>query len=280
MRRVIRKNILWIAAICLAGIAAAQTTAPPGSAEKTAPIIPNLPDISELPAVEPEVGRVIRDVILPGLEGGAPPVKPSVQRSTGDEDEMDDLDVQRRTAPTDQGVIPLPNPAVLLPETNSTSAPSLINRAVAVGSQVARSTGDEDEMDDLDVQRRTAPNDLGGATLPHLNAPLVKGRASAISVPSAAVGPSIRTLKPVYRSDQQVRVEYSGMPGNDRDWITIVPLGTPTDKYGAWVYLEGEVAGTYKFTRHYAPGVYEVRAYKDQPDGDDEPIAVATFEVR
>jgi hypothetical protein len=107
-----------------------------------------------------------------------------VGRATGDEDEMDDLDIQRRTVDDDQGghlEIGHPDTSELdlfevgggtvfdVRSTNTGNpghrpeGPSFDPSTLPTddGTRVGRDTGDEDEMDDLDIQRRTVDDDQG-----------------------------------------------------------------------------------------------------------------------
>jgi hypothetical protein len=106
-----------------------------------------------------------------------------VGRATGDEDEMEDLDIQRRTVDDDGsgGVLPIGHPdtsdmfdvvggAAFDVQTTNTGNPGLRPEGPSFdpstlppddGTRVGRDTGDEDEMDDLDLQRRTVDGDEG-----------------------------------------------------------------------------------------------------------------------
>jgi hypothetical protein len=262
--------------------------------------------------------------VLPGRDGQPPPPKPGAERTTGDEDEMDDLDIQRRTAPDDLGTTPLPSPGA--PLGSASTQPASADPLVVVGpiarsataakappkAGVARTTGDEDEMDDLDIQRRTAPSDLGDAPLPAFDAPLagrtapvLPGRgvmpdlpvdrlvpatrsvASAATQPDApkgvgaAAGPSLRMSKPVFSTSELIIVEFAGVPGNVHDWVCIVPADAPDDTNGSdWNYLKGETSGQYRFSRLLPPGRYEVRLFADWPRGGHHVIARVAFEVK
>jgi len=306
---------------------------------------PNVPRPEDLPPVAPEshaatvpattvVRPTIRGVspvarpantgtVLPGRDGAPPPRKPGAERTTGDEDEMDDLDIQRRTAPSDLGTTPLPSPGA--PLGSASTQPVSANPLVVVGpiarpgakgplrkGGVARTTGDEDEMDDLDIQRRTAAGDLGKTPLPAFDAPLagrtapvVPGRAimpalpverllsarrtvaNAAPIPNApkgvgaAAGPSLRMSKPVYGTSDLIVVEFSGVPGNVHDWVCIVPADAPDGTKGSdWNFLKGETAGQYRFSRLLPPGRYEVRLFADWPRGGHNVIARVAFAVK
>jgi hypothetical protein len=261
--------------------------------------------------------------VLPGRDGQPPPPKAGAERTTGDEDEMDDLDIQRRTAPGDLGTTPLPSPGA--PLGSASTQPVGANPLIVLGpiarpvgsgpspkGGVARTTGDEDEMDDLDIQRRTAPGDLGDTPLPALDAPLmgrtvsaVPGRAimpdlpvekllpaprtvaTATPIPDApkgvgpAAGPSLRMSKPVYSTSELIIVEFAGVPGNVHDWVCIVPADAPDNTNGSdWNYLKGESSGQYRFSRLLPPGRYEVRLFADWPRGGHNVIARVDFEVK
>lgn len=79
--------------------------------------------------------------------------------------------------------------------------------------------------------------------------------------PVSTEKPSIEMVLPVYRTDQLVEVRYSGMSGEQRDWLAIAPAGAPIEQYGEWTYLDGKRSGTHKFSRLLKPGQYEVRAF-------------------
>lgn len=65
---------------------------------------------------------------------------------------------------------------------------------------------------------------------------------------------------------ESIAIYYSGLPGHQSDWITIVPADAPDDSYQFWEYTHGKVEGVFRIPRHYA-GRYEVRLYFNWPDG-------------
>ncbi len=80
---------------------------------------------------------------------------------------------------------------------------------------------------------------------------------------------AVTILKPGkthYKRLEQVIVNYSGLPGNQNDWITLVSESTPDSTYGEWFYTQGQKSGTYVF-KGLEPGNYEVRVYFDWPNG-------------
>ncbi|MEB3268934.1 MAG: hypothetical protein VKJ09_10385 [Leptolyngbya sp.] len=75
--------------------------------------------------------------------------------------------------------------------------------------------------------------------------------------------------KDTYTAGETVTVTYTGLPGNDQDWISVTPASEADDIYGEWFYTGGAKEGTYTFNG-LEPGVYEVRVYFNWPDGGFE----------
>ena len=75
-----------------------------------------------------------------------------------------------------------------------------------------------------------------------------------------------RTQKQLYSPNEEIIVEFGGLPGSSGDWITIVEKDYPSDRYGQWFYTEGKREGTLTF-KGLNPGDYEVRLYLDWPQG-------------
>jgi len=76
----------------------------------------------------------------------------------------------------------------------------------------------------------------------------------------------ININKTVFSSSEPVSIKYSGLPGNQYDWITLVSAENGDSSYGEWFYTKGEKEGTYTFNAQY-PGNYEVRVYYNWPKG-------------
>jgi hypothetical protein len=76
-----------------------------------------------------------------------------------------------------------------------------------------------------------------------------------------------------------VVVEFAGLHGNEHDWVTVVPVSTPADRYGAWHSTGGKRDGALAFEGLPA-GEYEARAYFDWPDGGYTVQARHAFTVR
>ncbi len=80
--------------------------------------------------------------------------------------------------------------------------------------------------------------------------------------PSSVEGASvIRADKDIYNQGERIRVNFTNAPGNDSDWICIVPAGSPNDEAGDYKYMpKGLSQGILTFDSP-SPGKYEVRAY-------------------
>lgn len=76
-------------------------------------------------------------------------------------------------------------------------------------------------------------------------------------VAGPALAQTVSLPKRTYAPGEAVVVTVTNV-ASPRDWVTVVPAGTPTDSYGSWDWVEQ--AGSLTFTG-LAPGAYEVRAY-------------------
>lgn len=63
-----------------------------------------------------------------------------------------------------------------------------------------------------------------------------------------------------YKPFEKITVQFSGLPGNSRDWISIASVGSAIDQYKSWFYTEGKQSGTHEFPGQ-PEGDYEVRVY-------------------
>jgi hypothetical protein len=79
-----------------------------------------------------------------------------------------------------------------------------------------------------------------------------------------AANPKISTDKTTYKKGERITITFSGLPGNDGDWFTLVPAAAIDSTYEEWFYTGGETSGTYTF-KEVQPGKYEVRLYYDWP---------------
>lgn len=76
----------------------------------------------------------------------------------------------------------------------------------------------------------------------------------------------ITGMRTYYTRYEQITVKYSGMPGSQQDWITLVSASEPDTTYGEWFYTRGQRSGIYTF-KPVEPGDYEIRFYFDWPNG-------------
>ncbi len=77
---------------------------------------------------------------------------------------------------------------------------------------------------------------------------------------------AIKTQKARYASSERITVTWSGFPGNENDWITLIPAKEADTSYGQWFYTQEEEEGSHTFDK-VAAGDYEIRAYFDWPAG-------------
>lgn len=104
--------------------------------------------------------------------------------------------------------------------------------------------------------------------------------AEAGSQQQGALSPTLGTDKASYKAGEPVFVFWAGLPGNQQDWVTVVPAGTATDQWGNnWTYTDGQPAGVFQ-VNDLAAGDYEVRVYYDYPNGGFNVQAVSSFTVQ
>ncbi len=85
-------------------------------------------------------------------------------------------------------------------------------------------------------------------------------------LPAKATDPTIALPSQTIRPGEPFTVTVRNLPGNPKDWLTLVPRSAPTSTFGDWFYTKGVKEGTWKFTAS-KPGEYEVRVYFDWPNG-------------
>lgn len=77
----------------------------------------------------------------------------------------------------------------------------------------------------------------------------------------AGENPQITTDKDTYNYGEPVNVKFTNAPGDERDWICIVPAGSPDTEAGDYKYMpKGLSQGVLVFDSP-TPGKYEARAY-------------------
>lgn len=91
------------------------------------------------------------------------------------------------------------------------------------------------------------------------NESVIRARAS-FKVGNADQNLSVNLSKSVYSPNERIVVNFSGFPGNAKDWISIAQPGSAEDKYIVWKYTDGKQSGTMDFAG-LPEGNYEVRSY-------------------
>jgi hypothetical protein len=116
--------------------------------------------------------------------------------------------------------------------------------------------------------------------------PPKKEAAKPVSPIKEQAAPEIREEKvelklsrQAYDPDEQIILDYSGLPGNRQDWITAVKSSAPENTYGEWFYTEGQKKGSHMF-KGLPSGEYEVRLYFNWPEGGYDVKARAAFSVK
>lgn len=72
----------------------------------------------------------------------------------------------------------------------------------------------------------------------------------------------VKTQKDVYAPNEAIVVDFSGFPGDPKDWITVSPVGMKDgDTMGNWQYLGSKQSGSLTFGGISTAGEYEARAY-------------------
>ena len=70
----------------------------------------------------------------------------------------------------------------------------------------------------------------------------------------------VKTAKDVYNENEEISVIFSGFPGSNEDWITLIKPSASSREYGNWKYTKGVTDGTLTYNG-MLEGDYEVRAY-------------------
>lgn len=112
----------------------------------------------------------------------------------------------------------------------------------------------------LTEEKERASQKLSAKNLP-------AGEVPATTYPQYEAGKLRLSLdKRSYSSSDKIVLNYSGMPGYQNDWISLVKVSAPDDSYDQWFYTYGKTSGTYSFNP-VSPGEYEIRVYFDWSRG-------------
>jgi hypothetical protein len=77
----------------------------------------------------------------------------------------------------------------------------------------------------------------------------------------AAGAPIVSTSKEIYNYGEMIKVNFSNSPGNDGDWICIVPAGSPDTEGGDYKNMPKGLGQGFLIFDPPSPGKYEARAY-------------------
>jgi len=100
--------------------------------------------------------------------------------------------------------------------------------------------------------------------------------ASATSRPGADV-PALNVPNRVVAPGEKLRIDFSGAPGNDRDWVGLFREGSADREYLTYAYVRGRRSGDLTFEAPRELGRYEFRLFEN--DGYGRLAASAAFEV-
>lgn len=90
--------------------------------------------------------------------------------------------------------------------------------------------------------------------------------------------PSLSLRQQTHLPGETIDIDFSGFPGSQQDWVTLVSKNTPTNKYAEWFYTKGQKSGRLSF-KGLPAGAYEARAYFNWPSGGYAVQARTAFEV-
>ncbi len=92
------------------------------------------------------------------------------------------------------------------------------------------------------------------------NSYYIAGESAPFTVTPNAAG-TITTDASTYATGQTVTVTWSGLPGNQHDWIALAADGSSDQVFVRWVYTNGAAAGSYAFDAPPSAGSFVARAF-------------------
>ncbi|MFN0247151.1 MAG: hypothetical protein ACKV2T_09585 [Kofleriaceae bacterium] len=93
------------------------------------------------------------------------------------------------------------------------------------------------------------------------NSYVVSGESAPFTVTGTAPNITVTTDQGTYNLGQTITVSWTNLPGNNNDWISIAPAGSPDTSVIRWVYTGGQANGSYAFEGISTPGNYVARAF-------------------
>jgi hypothetical protein len=82
----------------------------------------------------------------------------------------------------------------------------------------------------------------------------------SIQVGETGLTAKVICTKTVFAPGEEIIIDFSGFPGNDKDWIAIAKTGTADNSYITYKFLEGKTSGRITLPAQVA-GNYEIRGY-------------------
>jgi len=92
-----------------------------------------------------------------------------------------------------------------------------------------------------------------------------QGESDPFVVQSAGTA-TVAPGQPIYQMADPIMINWSGLPGNTDDWISIAPVGSPDTTTADWLFTGGGTSGSTLFMdglapTGYPPGTYVARAF-------------------
>jgi hypothetical protein len=91
--------------------------------------------------------------------------------------------------------------------------------------------------------------------------------SDVFTVGSAGGSVTIASDSATYAPGADITVTWSGLPGNQNDWVAIAPDGSGDTTTTVWVYTAGQAAGSHTFVGGVGAGSYVVRVFEDNTYG-------------
>jgi Kelch motif/Galactose oxidase, central domain len=104
--------------------------------------------------------------------------------------------------------------------------------------------------------------------------------SSVFSVTSYGSAVSISTDASTYLAGSTMTVTWAGLPGNQYDWVSIAPQGSPAYSYSEYIYTGGVAGGSYAFGGLLTTGTFVARAYANDTNdvlAESAPFAVTAL---
>lgn len=90
--------------------------------------------------------------------------------------------------------------------------------------------------------------------------PQVDKKKTTNPVMSTSSGIKVFSGNKAVAKGEKISIHFSGLPGNKKDWMTIVKKGASANNYGQFFYTNGKKEGVFNF-KGLEPGQYEIRGH-------------------